>query len=232
MKYFAKALLAILFSLTIGFVPSYAQDCDPYFPMEKGAYREMKSYDKKEKLTGTVKQRVVDIEDIDGGKKITVEVQSYDQKDELLFFDDLTMTCQGGKFTVDMKNYLNYEMMKGLEGIQVNIDATDLAMPTELEPGMELPDGHIHVLASNMGIPMINMEVTIYDRKVEGQEQVTRPAGTFDCYKISYMTEVKTFGKYVLRSVEWTAKDIGTVRSESYDKKDNLSGYTVLTELK
>jgi hypothetical protein len=123
-------------------------------------------------------------------------------------------------------------MMANLEGISVDIDATDLEMPSDLKPGMELNDGYIHVVASNMGIPMINMEVKVYDRTVVNTETITTPAGTFDCFKISYTTEVKTIGKFVAKSIEWIAMDIGMVRSESYDKKNKLTGYTVLTDLK
>jgi hypothetical protein len=43
---------------------------------------------------------------------------------------------------------------------------------------------------------------------------------------------VKTIGKFVAKSIEWIAMDIGMVRSESYDKKNKLTGYTVLTDLK
>ena len=211
---------------------SHAQGCDAYFVTGEGALREMKSYDKKDKLTGTIRQEVIEIKDITGGKSITVAVDSYDKKDELVFSDEMTMTCKDGIFSVDMKSYLNYEMMAGLEGITVSIDAKDLEMPTDLSTGMELPDGHIQVNASNMGIPILNMEVRIYDRKVEGRETITTPAGTFDCYKLSYSTEIKTIGRIVAKGVEWIALDIGSVRSETYDKNNKLESYTVLTELK
>jgi len=223
--------MAFMLSLLMGIGSVSAQGCDAYFPMEKGDYRVMKSYDKKDKLTGTVKQKVIKVEDIEGGKSLTVEMESYDDKDELTFSDELVMSCKDGVFTVDMKNYLNYQMMQGLEGVTVNIDATELEMPADMQPGMALKDGSIHVQATNMGIPMLNMEVRIYDRKVEGMEEITTPAGTFNCYKLTYNTEVKSFGKYEMKSIEWVAKDVGSVRSESYDKKDKLSSYSVLTEL-
>jgi hypothetical protein len=228
-----KSLLTgFLFVSLFGTMVLSAQDCDPYFITEKGAIRELTSYNKKDKLTGRTRQKVLDIKENDDGMSITVEVSSYDKKDELTFSEDMTMTCRNGVFTVDMKNYLNYNMMAGLEEVTVNIEATDLEMPSDLNQGTELKDGYIHVAASNMGIPVINMEVRIFDRTVEGKETITTPAGTFDCIKLSYQTEVRTIGKYVAKSIEWFAVDIGPVRMESYDKNNNLTGYTVLTELK
>jgi hypothetical protein len=232
MKRMILIVAGMSMSLLMGSAALMAQDCDAYFVTDEGDFREMKSYDKKDKLTGTIQQKVIEIKEIQGGKSITVRVDSYDKKDELTFSDDLTMTCKDGIFTVDMKNYLNYEMMSGLESISIDIEADNLEMPSDLQPGMELKDGYIKVKATNMGIPILNMEVRIFDRKVEGRENISTPAGSFDCFKLTYTTEVKTMGKFISNTVEWVAMDVGMIRSESYDKNNKLTGYTVLTELK
>lgn len=68
-------------------------------------------------------------------------------------------------------------------------------------------------------------------RKSEANKSTTTPAGTFDCFKISYDSEIKAGLKMTVKGVEWVAKNIGVVRSESYDKNGKLTGYTVMSAL-
>lgn len=229
-KIISGFVLPIIFLFLAGI--TNAQDCEVFFPFKDGSVRLMKSYDKKDKLTGSNRQKVISVKDIENGKEISVENQSYDKKDKLIAQDSLTMTCQGGVFKVDMHNYVPAETMKGLEGMEVKVDARDLEFPSNLTAGEQLKDGYIKIVASNMGIPMITLLVKIYDRKVEGTDDMTTPAGTFKCYKISQTVEVKSIGKYTITSKDWISKDVGTVRSESYDKNGNLMSYSILEEFK
>lgn len=87
----------------------------------------------------------------------------------------------------------------------------------------------IEVDASAFVIPS---KVNMTDYKVEAREQVTTPAGEFDCLVISQRVSTKVIVKVEAGSMEWYAKGIGMVRSESYNKKGKLVGYDVLTELK
>jgi len=76
------------------------------------------------------------------------------------------------------------------------------------------------------------MNVWITNRKVEAIEDITTPAGTFTCYKISSDVETKMMMKISIKSVEWYAKNVGTVRTESYNNNGKLTGYTLLTDFK
>ena len=143
--------------------------------------------------------------------------------------NDLKMSCIDGVFTVDMQSYLNQNAIAGLQDMEVKIEGVDMEFPSNLSVGQELNDASITFTASNMGITMMKMNVKITDRKVEAIEDVTTPAGTFSCYKMTYKTEMQAFGKYTTSSIEWFALDIGSVRSETYDKKGNLESYSVLT---
>jgi hypothetical protein len=75
------------------------------------------------------------------------------------------------------------------------------------------------------------MTTTVYNRKVEAIEEVTTKAGTFQCYKITYdvltdaMMDIQTSG------IEWIARDVGAVRTESYSKNGKLTGYTELVKM-
>jgi hypothetical protein len=60
MKTTLLKIAASLFMIA-GYSQLFAQDCEPYYPIEKGAVREMANYDKKDKLTGSTVQTVKDI---------------------------------------------------------------------------------------------------------------------------------------------------------------------------
>jgi hypothetical protein len=231
MKPILLKITAALF-LIAGYSRIIAQDCTPYYPVEKGAVREMASYDKKDKLTGTTIQIVKDITTAGDKTEWLIGVVSKDEKGKEISAGDLRMSCEAGIFKMDMKNFVNEEQMKGFEGMDVTMDATDLDFPASLTTGQSLKDGSLTIKVNSPGMSMMNMVVRIYDRKVEGQEEITTPAGTFQCYKLTSTIETKTMFSVVAKSTEWIAKDVGTVRSETYDKNGKLMGYTVLTAMK
>jgi len=230
MKNSVKILGSVM--LMLGWIQLIAQDCEPYFLDIQGAEIEMSSYDKKDKLTGVTTSTVKEIKTIGNTAEWTVNVVSKDDKGKEVTSGDLRMTCEDGIFKMDMRNFLDDEVLKGFEGMEVTMDATDLEYPNVLVPGQTLPDGSITVKIGNQGVSMMNMVVRIYDRKVEAIEDITTPAGTFTCYKMTQTVETKTMFKVVATSTDWIAKKIGTVRSESYDKNGKLMSYMVMTGLK
>ena len=76
----------------------------------------------------------------------------------------------------------------------------------------------------------MNMNIKILNRKVEASESVNTLAGTFDCYKITYDMEMKSIINITTKGAEWIAKGVGVVKTEQYDKKGNLTGYTLLSK--
>lgn len=74
-------------------------------------------------------------------------------------------------------------------------------------------------------------KMLINDRKVEGQESVTTPAGTWDCFKISYKCKmgVKTGPINIpinFEGTEWYAPGFGIVKTQS------KYGGTAITSIK
>jgi len=98
--------------------------------------------------------------------------------------------------------------------------------------GTTTKDGNISIKVSSQGMTIMNMVVRIYDRKVEAVEDITTPAGTFSCYKMSSTIETKTMFSVVAKSVDLVARKVGPVRSETYDKDGKLASYMILTSLK
>lgn len=192
----------------------------------------MASYDKKDKLTGTTIQTVKEVRKSGDKVEWTIGTVSKDDKGKEVSAGEMSMSCEEGIFKMDMKNFIDEQTLKSFEGMEITMDATDLDYPSVLVAGQSLKDGSITVKVTNQGMNIMTMVVKIYDRKVEAIEDMTTPAGTFLCYKMTSTIETKTMFSMVLKSTDWIAKNIGSVRSESYDKSGKPLGYTVLTSVK
>lgn len=229
-----NTLLKIAASLLmiIGYNQVFAQKCEPYYLVDKGAVREMASYDKKDKLTGTTIQTVKDIKTTGNKTEWTIGTISKDEKGKAVTSGDLRMSCEEGIFKMDMKNFIDEETLKSFEGMEITMDATDLDYPSDLSVGQTLKDGNITIKVANAGMSIMNMVVKIYNRKVEAFEDITTPAGTFSCYKMTSTIETKTMFTVVAKSTEWMARKVGSVRTETYDKDGKFMGYMVLTSMK
>jgi hypothetical protein len=230
MKKTTKTLVPLVLAFFAG-TSLTAQDCEAYFPMNEGAVRVMEMYNAKDKPEGKVTYTVDDITTEGGITYIGVDMLMEDKKGKEVFNSEMVMECEDGVFRVDMKNYMA-GMMAGMGDMEAEIDSKNLEFPTNLSVGMELPDGYINTSMSSGGMSIMSMKVEVVNRKVEAMETITTPAGTFDCFKVSQDSKVKSVMSMTTSSVEWIAKDVGVVRSESYNKKGDLESYAVLTSFK
>jgi hypothetical protein len=131
---------------------------------------------------------------------------------------------------MDMKNFLDPKTMSGFQDMEVTVSGADLEMPGAMQVGQTLKDGDIKMAVNSSGMNIMNLEVKIYNRKVEAIETITTPAGTFECFKVSYDTEFRTMFKITAKGTEWISRNVGTVKSEQYDKNGKLTGYTLLSK--
>jgi len=221
MKKIALLIPAIFIGITV-----FSQNCQSFFATEKGTSIEMKSYNEKGKLTGTTRQTITDVSDIPDGIVISVTSEQLDEKDKSLGVTDLKMRCESGVFYLDMKNFVNQSAMG--KDAEVKIDANDLQFPSTMKVGETLPDGTINMSFIGVPIPM-NMSVKISNRKVEAFETITTPAGTFECYKMSSTMETKMGMKMNTSAIQWYAKNVGAIRTETFDKNGKMLGYSELT---
>ncbi len=224
-----KKSILFLFSVLLA-ASLIAQDCgEGYFPVKSGAFIETKNYDAKGKLSGTNQQTILAVEQMAGGLSLKVKSEQFDNKDKPLSTQELGMRCENGVFYLDMKNFLDPNTMGGMKDMEMSVDGLDLEFPNVLQVGQTLKDGDIQVKFMSGGMSIMNMSVKIYNRKVEAIENITTPAGTFECYKLSYDMDVKSIMKMTVKATQWVAKHVGAVKTESYDKNGKLVGYSILT---
>lgn len=210
-----------------------AQECKIYFPDNVGTVREMKTYDKKNKLNGILRQEILD--KTTRGSDIYLKVRSsmYSPDEKETSSMDFDVSCEGGVFKFDMKNFFDPNTLAAYKDMQVEMSGDQLAYPSRIQPGEKLPDGMFQMVVKNNNITMVTLTANITDRKVEGIENITTEAGTFNCYKISYNISMKAgFITSNSKAIEWIADGVGLVRSESFDRKGRPSGYSVLTSFK
>lgn len=231
MKRVDQHFLVLVFFMIAG-LSLTAQDCDVYFPLEEGSVREMTSYDKKDKVTGKTVQTVKEVVREDDRLGIVVEAEIYDDKEEFILSKELEMVCENGVFKFDMSNYFDQSAMANMEGFDIKMDVKELEIPANLAVGDKLPDGMVSVEASTGDVTMFRMNVNITDRNIEAEEEVTTPAGTFDCYKITYKVETKVMVRTESYGADWIAPGVGVVRSETYNKNGKLTDYSLLTDYK
>lgn len=206
-------------------------DCKPYVPTSKGTTWEITNYSSKDKETGKVAYELLD--KVESGNDLTFSIQavSYDKKGNLTYTNTYEAWCKNGKFEFDMAFFLNGESMQAYENMDIKVDATEFEMPSLDAPaGTTMEDGQLVVDIASGSVPMFTMTVLVTDRKVEAREAIETSAGNYDCIKLSQKVSTKMLFSIEATSKEWYAEEVGLVRSESYDKKGKLTGYSMLTK--
>lgn len=217
--------------LTVSYLAN-AQDCSSsFFPSREGTKTEMTSFDKNGKETGKSVTTVVSVKKNGTVTEYTLRTESKDSKNNLRT-TEYTATCDGNKVSVSMKSFVPAEMQSSSGGGEVNMEGNNIIFPNSLSVGDKLNDGTITMTVSMSGMTM-KTTMNIVNRTVTGKENVTTPAGTFDCYKIEYNVETNMMNMKTTSKIrQWIAKGVGTVKSENYSEKGDLMGYSEVTSIK
>lgn len=219
--------------IAAAFVSSIAlaqTDCKPYVPAEEGTLWEISNYNAKGKLNGRIvyelKEKIVNGDDM----TFVIHHSTYDKKGKELYNSSFEAHCISGKFKMDMTYKMDGARLAGYDNMEVDVDASDFEIPDmQAAAGTALADGTLKVAVGG-GIGL-NMTVDITDRLIENHEQMTTAAGTFDCIVLSQKVSTKMIIGVKGSSKEWYAENVGMVRSESYNKKGKMIGYSELTRL-
>lgn len=202
--------------------------CSKFYPFKKGTRAELTSYDKKGKVAAVVDYVVLDKTQTTQGAVATMKSTIKDEKGKLIAETEYDITCDGTKISIDYNAMMSPMLMDQFQNMEYDISGIDLEIPNNLSVGQELPDAEMNMKISVSGINM-NMDMTITDRKVAAQEDVTTPAGTFNCYLITYKITTKMGMTQTSNAKQWIAKDVGMVKQEDY-QRGKLSSKSVLTK--
>ncbi|KAA5826178.1 hypothetical protein FPF71_05035 [Algibacter amylolyticus] len=223
-----KTKIIILIGLFFISVSSYSQNaCKAYYPFEEGVTFEITNYNKKGKKEGVVNYEVTNIV----GNTATIKTIIYDAKGKEVTTTSYDIMCDGNTVSIDFKSMINPDMLKQYKDMEMEVTGTNIELPNDLQVGQSLKDANMN-MAINMGGINMNMSVNIVNRKVDQKESITTPAGTFNCFALSYDNEMKMGMKITFKIKEWIAEGVGVVKSESYNKNGKLMGYSELTSFK
>lgn len=226
-----KKLILFTAMILIGIVLN-AQET--FFPTKEGTVLVYKIFDKKDKLTNTVQYTIKDVKISGSDMDITYQCESIDPKDELVFKEDITIHMKGDMLYVDMSNFINKAAFQqnGEIPADIQVKGNNMEIPRNPQPGDVLPDANVE-MSLKMGFLNMKISAEVTNRKVEAIEDVTVKAGTFKGYKFTSDVNSSAMGiKVKAKNIDWYAKGVGIVKTESYDKNGNLQSHTELVELK
>lgn len=202
--------------------------------MRENARFEYDHFDRKEKLTVHTINTFKNVSGTGNNIKATMVQEIIDpKKDKSMGTSETEWICENGvlHFTVNSMSVMDNGQQTN-PGMTVDVTGDKMDVPSNLSVGMTLKDITYNIKMAMSGMNLMNRTFTVKDRKVESQEDVTTPAGTFKCYKITFTTtSEKGLGSGTFKTAMWYAKDAGMVKSENYKEDGKLSSRQVLTAI-
>ena len=213
-----KRLIVIIVSvvMTVGGVS--AQNI--FFPAKEGLSLLYANMDAKGKADSYTRQTIRKVEGSGNNLSISYVGQVLDKNQKQIGDTPIeipfTVTVTNGVVEWDMKSFA----APGTEGF-IEIEGDKLRIPSTLSPGDKIDDAKF-TMTINMGFK-IKTEISLTGQECLAIEDVTVPAGTFKCHKVTQTSAATVMRKTTTtKSISWYAPGIGTVKSESYDAKDKL----------
>ena len=223
MKQLFSLFLCTFFVSTFGFSQN---SCSKYYPFNEGTTFQITSYDKKGKKESVVDYEITNVTN----NTATFNTKVYDDKGKEIVTSNYNVTCENDAVSIDFNSMMSPELFSQYKDMEMDVTGTNIEIPNNLSVGQTLKDADM-LMTINMGGMNMKMTMNLINRKVESKESLTTSAGTFDCYVISYTSEFKMGIKQTFMAKEWMAEGVGMVKSESYNKKGKLMGYSELTQI-
>ncbi|MBL7740749.1 MAG: hypothetical protein JNK14_16135 [Chitinophagaceae bacterium] len=201
--------------------------CNQLIFFQPGAEVEAKSYNASGEEVSSQHTKILDVKNEDGMAVAYVEgsdLQSGSDKPKVVNY---SYKCDGNKIYFDVASmFRDAEKQK-----DATFESSLIEYPIDVKEGESLPDATGVMKAEKNGKKM-EMKYHFINRKVEAKEDVTTPAGTWNCYKISHDTKVEMDipgmneqakkmmeamqGGMKTTTITWMAPDFGIVKMEMY----------------
>ena len=211
--------LLLLLGAVICSMEIYAQDCNGYYFLQNNKTIEMAILNKKGEQSAKQVYTVSNVNNSGISTTADLNTEMFDKKGKSTAKGKARIKCDGGMMMVDMK--MSIPMQPGGPAAESDVKADDIYMeyPTTMNVGDNLKNASMHLDMDNNGMKQ-TVDMEVFDRKVESKENVTTPAGSWDCYKISYKSKmkIKTMGIGMpmnIEGVEYFAPGFGVVKTQS-----------------
>jgi len=164
------------------------------------------------------------------GSSITAMINSefVDAKGKTISKATNNVKCENGVMQMDMKTFIPPVQSEQMKTGEAKAAEVYLEYPANMNVGDQLKDGQFNMDYESTSGLKSSIEISITERKVEGKESVTTPAGTWECYRISAKNKIvsKTAGigfPIKMDVVEWFAPGFGIVKTESKTGKTEIT---------
>lgn len=129
-----------------------------------------------------------------------------------------------GDVSMDMSQTLRSAFANIFPKMKITSEGGIARVPCRLTAGEPLPS--VRAVARAAGV---EYTMTVSDRRVEGRDTITTPAGTFPCTVVFEHKVEKTVGyNRETSSRTWYCIGVGMVRHDTYDKKMRLETTEIL----
>ena len=212
---------------------STAQAQNTFFPTKAGTKMLYAHKDAKGKVSSHTLHTIKNVEGSGNNLTISYVMESFDKnmkpqsnppsevectviiKDDVLFLD---------------MNEMFIDQMK-VSDLKVEITGVPIELPGNLQPGQSLKDANM-TMTIDAGIMKMKTDIKITDSKCVAIEDITVSGGTFTCHKVTQKVTTTVLRKDIVStSISWYAPGIGTIKTESYDSKNKMTGSTELIEI-
>jgi hypothetical protein len=128
---------------------------------------------------------------------------------------------------VDGAVIYNAKVLLGTINENIEVSGTYPSFPATLEVGKDI--GAYSYTTKVMGVAT----TVSGNNKVTAREEVKTDAGSFDCFKVESEISTKVILKTVkTKTISWYAKNIGIVKTETYDNKGKLQSVQEIVSLR
>jgi len=216
-----------------------AQNCSGYYYLSSSEVQ-MTTYDKKGKESGKVTYTINAVTKQNNTTSAHFVSQMVDEKGKKITGGSGIYKCSGDNLYIDARVSMPQEQMAAYKDMEVKADEAFIEYPASLKSDQALKDANVKMEVHNKGsiFSVLTMDET--NRKVAGKESITTPAGTWECYKITYDGRFRaTMGgpsgigvPFNFKAIEWFAPGFGIVKTETYNKNEKFIGSTLITSVK
>lgn len=205
-------------------VSSYAQsNCSSFYPSRQGQKNVIHQLDKRERLSNIIEYTVTRA----NSSQLTMLASVKDKRGRDIVENSFKATCSGGLTRLDPASIMSAQLQQ-YEGMEYSITGDDIFFPNTLTVGQSLPDATV-TMKVDAGMMNITTTITMTNRKVELQESITTPAGTFECYLITYSNNLKMGALNKTYSCkQWISRGVGMVQEETRKPNGNLMTKSIL----
>jgi hypothetical protein len=196
-----------------------AQDCNYYF-LKNNKTIEQSFKNKKGKESGKQVYIISNVSKTGNTTTGTANSEFFSDKGKSISKATNNIKCAGGILMMDMKLFIPSAQQEQMGAAAATASDVYLEYPVEMKDGDALKDGQFSMDYKNASGMAGNVSISITERKVLGKENVTTPAGTWDCIKISsnqkIIIKIAGIGIPVKADViEWFAPGFGVVKTDA-----------------